>query len=170
MVADSAVSDSGPLIHLFEIGRLEALLIVGTLLIPPEVSKEIGRGSSPVRVGDMKRAEVRSLGPEGKDRAAALCGRFGLDLGEAEAIALCLENSIKLVFTDDLDARYVASKMKLDPHGSVGILLRAYSQGTLSQEEVLQSLDDLSTMSSLYVTSELVKQAKKAVNEYRKPI
>ncbi len=162
-MADTAVSDAGPLIHLSEIGRLEALGIVGNVLVPPEVATELTKGPSPMQLAGLDWMEVRNLGPRGKDQAAFVCRRFGLDLGEAEAIALCMETSTKLIFTDDLDARDAARRVKLDPHGSVGILLRAYRRGLLSQENTIQSLEDLGSKSSLYLTADLVRRAVQAV-------
>ncbi len=167
MVAEIAVSDTGPFIHLFEIGHLETLRIADTILIPPKVNQELMKGSTLVESGHLERVEVRDLGRRGRDRAAALSRRYRLGLAEAQAISLSLESGVRLILTDDLDAREAARSLGLDPHGSVGILLRAFRQGMLSQEDAIQAIEGLNSKSSLYLTSDLAKRATEAIRTYR---
>ena len=166
MGTETAVSDTGPLIHLSEVGRLMALGIVSKLLLPAEVSRELKSGEPCVEVSDYEWMEVTALGRGGEDCAAAVSRRYGLGLGEAEAIALSLERGVRLIFTDDLNARTVAKSLDLEPHGSIGILLRAYREGILSQAETIQSVRDLNVKSSLYLASDLTNRAIRAVREY----
>ncbi len=95
--------------------------------------------------------------------AAVFVRRWGLQMGEAEAIALSLELGVPLIFTDDLDARAVAKRYGLSSHGSVGILLRAYREGILKEVEVIDGLRNLHLRSSLFITLDLVKRAVESV-------
>lgn len=165
---DNAVSNTGPILHLSEIGYLKALRIVKNVLVPPEVWRELKRSKIRGELEKVKFIKTAELGKRGKDFASLLVRKYALDLGEAEVIALAKESGIDLVFTDDLDARDAAKQIKLDPHGSVGILLRAYREGILTQKEAIDALQKLHSDSSLYITSDLVNLAVEAVKKHKR--
>ncbi|MBC2697388.1 MAG: hypothetical protein HF976_03350 [ANME-2 cluster archaeon] len=56
--------------------------------------------------------------------------------------------------------------MGMQPVGSIGILLRAYREWIISYDDTTKALRDLLDISSLYVTSRLIQNAKKALKEY----
>jgi len=163
MAGELAVSDSGPIVHLFEVGELNSLRIVRRLLIPPEVARELKKGECAAELAKLDWIEERSLTGRAVDRAAGIARKWGLQLGEAETIALSLELGVGLIFTDDLEARAAAKGLGLEPHGSVGILLRAYRENILSADEAIAALRGLHSKSSLYITLDLVKRAVEAV-------
>lgn len=165
-MAAEAVSDTGPLIHLSQIGRFDSLRIVDRLLIPPEVEDEFKRGGSPRKLEELDIIEVRRIKGEQADSTGALARKYGLGLGEAEAIVLSKRENVSLFFTDDLDARRTARMWGLEPHGSIGILLRACRDGILSKEKTVASVRDLHSDSSLYLTSDLVERAIEAVKKF----
>lgn len=100
------------------------------------------------------------------DLAAWMAVRHELGLGEAEAISLCKTKKIKLLLTDDLDARIAAESEGLEAHGSIGILLRAFREGFLTDNQTIKSLQKLESDSSLFITHPLIQQAIKAVKKY----
>jgi len=55
-----------------------------------------------------------------------------LDKGEASAIALCLEIDDALLILDDFKAREVAEKLRLNFTGTLGIILRAKTDGIIA--------------------------------------
>lgn len=160
---DNAISNTGPILHLSEINYLKALRIVKNVFVPPEVWRELKRGKIGGELEKAKFIKTVELGKRGKDLASLLVRKYALGLGEAEAIALSKERGIDLIFTDDLDARDVAKRMELKPHGSVGILLRAYREGILTRKKTIDALHKLYSDSSLYITSDLINLAVKAV-------
>ena len=120
------VSDSSPLIHLSQIGRLSLLReLFGGLLIPPAVYREVvveGRGRPGSReVKEASWIDVVEVRNEHLKRILQLL----LDEGEAEAIVLALETSASLVLLDGLEARLQAKRLGLRVTGTLGILLRA---------------------------------------------
>ena len=141
-----AVLDSGPFIHLKEINALKALKIF-ELHAPIEVSEET-RGLQGIKCS--------TKAVKNKTMIGLLNAQFGLGFGEAAAIALCKESEIELLLTDDLDARIAAKKFGLVPHGSVGILLRAFKKEVFSKKETIELIRMLKTGSSLYITNDLV--------------
>jgi len=158
-----AVSDTGPLLHLSEIQCQNALDIVQQLLVPPEMNLELRK-----RQVALDRIQVIGLTAKGKDRSKILVQEYSLDLGEAEAIALALQEQISLFLTDDLDARTTAKKYNLEVHGTLGILARAYREGIFSKEETFSKIDLLYNSSSLFITKGLVLDIKRTIEEFKK--
>jgi len=150
-----AVLDSGPFIHLKEINDLKALKVFG-LRAPIEVSEET-KGLRGIKCG------IQAV--KNKTMIGLLNAQFGLGFGEAAAIALCKELGIELLLTDDLDARTVAKKFGLLPHGSVGILLRAFKKKIFSKKETMGLIRNLKTDSSLYITNDLIEYVMQEVQK-----
>ncbi|ATZ61392.2 MAG: hypothetical protein BME93_04765 [Methanosarcinales archaeon Met12] len=161
MARTKAVSDTGPIIHLNEIDCLDVLKLFD-VVIPLEVESEVKN------MGILFKVKTQRLTKKEKNRAAMLVRKYGIDLGEATAIALAEHSGIKLFFTDDLDARLVADRFNLEPHGSVGILLRAFREGILTKEEVEKKVTELETGSSLFITHDLVRETIREIERYEK--
>ncbi|MDO8625633.1 MAG: hypothetical protein Q7R47_06120 [Candidatus Diapherotrites archaeon] len=141
-----AVSDTGPLIHLREIGALDALKIF-SIIVPPEVKEELKTIPKGIVVQDGFDNDLVSI----------LINTYRLDLAESQAIALAKTLRINLFLTDDLDARTTAAKLGLEPHGTIGILLKAYRHNIFSKQQTIQFIQRLKTDSTLFITSDLIK-------------
>ena len=136
------VSDSSPLIHLSQIGRLNLLKdLFHELLIPPAVYHEVvieggGRpGSEEVREASWIRVvEIR-------DKHLKRLLQFLLDEGESEVIVLALEVKASLVLLDDREARLQAKRLGLRVTGTLGVLLRAKKLRLI--ESLREELDKL---------------------------
>lgn len=155
-----AVVDTGPIIHLPEVNCLSALNIFKKIILPMEVMNELKKTPS------VSQVEVARLNEKEKDLAAWIAVKYELDLAEAEAIAICKARKINLFLTDDLDARIAATVQGLEPHGSVGVILRAFRECILTKEQTTKALKGLETNSTLFITRSLVQQAIDAVNKY----
>lgn len=165
-MAAEAVSDTGPLIHLSQIDELESLKIMDRLLVPSEVENEFRKGDSLKKLDELGIIEVKQVKGKLADSAGAMARRYKLDLGEAEAINLAEKEGISLLFTDDLDCRRTAMTRGLEPHGSVGILLRAYRDGIISKEKAVTKIRELHSDSSLYLTSDLTKRVIESIEKF----
>lgn len=154
-----AVSNTGPIIHLSEVGYFHCLRIVENLLIPKAVESEIRSKNAPGK-NELRNAgwiTTKELGGVQKEKADKIAKDFGIELADAEAIVLAKTNDIKLLFTDDKSAREIAGYYDLEVHGSAGILARAYRSKILSYEEVKEALERLHRDSSLYITDRVYK-------------
>ena len=101
-----------------------------------------------------------------RDYVKFLMQQFELQLGEAAAMALAMREKVKLFFTDDLTARIAAKRLGLEPHGTLGLLLRAFREKRLSKEEAIRSLYAL-RQTSLFITSDLIRWAVLEVKKYK---
>jgi uncharacterized protein len=142
----SVVSDTSPILNLAIIGQLDLLhRQFVEVVIPAAVLDELKietdlPGSNLVR-GALSANWLRAL--ELRDSAASRALMLDLDSGEAEAIALALQEGIGRVLIDEHDARTVARRLGLTPVGLLGVLLAAKRIGDLdSVEKTMRKLQD----------------------------
>lgn len=154
----AAVLDTGPLIHLEQVGFSKALDIIEEIFLSDEVIRELG-SRSPLP----KNAARKGLEKSAKDLATLLEEEYGIGSGESTAIALARQEGVQYLFTDDLDAREVARQYGLEPHGTLAIVTRAYRERVLSRAEAIDCIDKLSSESSLYLTSDRVRWSRKQI-------
>ncbi len=159
---NKAVSDTGPLLHLSEIHFSKALSIFSSLLVPQEVAFELKKAKVPIT----KKIRVINLHAQSKDTTKLLTNQHGLDMGEAEAIALALQEKISIFLTDDLDARQVAKIFHLEVHGTIGIILRAYREKIIDKKSALEATHTLKTASSLFITQDLINEVLRAIEDF----
>ena len=162
-MGSKAVSNTGPIIHLTEINLIRILTIFQNITIPEEVKKELIKNNVPIP----KRIKITKLKPESKDKTKILTNEYNLDLGEAEAISLALQEKVDYFLTDDLDARQIAKEFKLETHGTIGIILRAFKEKIISKEKTIEKIKELKTNSSLFITQDLISEVVESVKNFR---
>ena len=105
-----------------------------TIHIPPEVWRETTGSSKPFGVREAQ--QVRTDGwlivqsPQDVGKVATL--PFNLQPGETEALALALELPGSLLLVDDAQGRRVAAALGIRYTGTLGVLLRAKTEGKIS--------------------------------------
>lgn len=129
---DTWVLNASPLIAL---GRVQCLGLLDDLapaiLIPDKVLKEIEAGS----LKDPDTAAILGwAGPFRAPRVPVPDSVAGWDLGagEAQVIALCLQDRSRQAVLDDGDARRCALTLGVSMIGTLGILLQAKRKGLIS--------------------------------------
>ena len=165
-MANKVISDTGLLIHLSEIDLIKALDAFKEIYIPEDVNNELKRNRIDKNV--FNNVKIANLGPKFKDVAEIMVNKFSLDLGEAQAIALSLQEKADYFLTDDLDARTVANAHNIEAHGTVGIILRAFREKIINKKLALEKINELYTSSSLFITRDLIDQIIKSINEFKK--
>lgn len=156
-----AVADAGPLIHLAEIGRLSLFDIFEKVHIPNAVWQET-IGQQRVAQQDLEQSMrfVRHGIPQQAIRKFIETEALThLHAGEKEALYLCSTNATLTILTDDLAVRTSAKHLKIQPVGSLGIVVRTYRQQQLSLAEARAMLEALYATSSLFVTRTIVDLA-----------
>ena len=155
------VADSGPLIALARIGRLDLLpRLVHRVVIPPAVAAEIRDGGD--RPGAREVAAAAWIHVEQPD--AVLARSYGLfvDAGEAEAIALAVQTEGSLILLDDRLARRLAERLGIARIGTVGVLVEMRRRDWFpSLRRELESL----VAQGIHLRQEVIDTALKAVGE-----
>jgi len=143
-----AVADTGPLIHLDEIGAIDLLSAVDGLVIPQTVYEELEAGTVPPALGNLEYEIVEADTTE---------LAVDLDPGETAALAVATERSAVLL-TDDLEARDAANNFSIEVHGSIGVIVLAYHRDQLTKSKAAELMRTLQTETSLFITDAVVEQ------------
>jgi predicted nucleic acid-binding protein len=133
------VVDTSPLIFLAKLDRLDLLRkSAEEVLVPAAVIEEVRAypDEASRKIEDALGSWLREAKVEGRQVVDVLLA--DLDFGEAEVIALAHEMAAERIVMDDLDGRRFARRLKLEPIGTLGLLLAAHLRGDLSslREEI----------------------------------
>jgi len=163
-----AVSNSGPLIHLANVGLIDFLFrLYDKILIPESVHDEVvikgkKEGYSDAIIIEQaisdNKIEVKKVKIGNKEFISSK-----LHQGELHAIKLTLNSKTKLILLDDEEVRIFARKLNLKVKGTLGILIDLVKNGYLELENALYYLRELNSIMYLssdvynYVADELKK-------------
>ena len=161
-----AIANSSVLIALSLIGQLNLLnkRFPEGILIPQAVWREVVEAAQG-RPGSAEVASaswIRACSVEDRDLVSVL--RIELDEGEAEAIALCREQSTGQVLLDEKDARRVARRLGLMVLGTVGLLIWAKRRGLVAS--LREQLDALQIQGKFRLSQSGYHEALRAVGEH----
>ena len=124
------VVDTTPIISLALIQQLHLLeSLYGEVLIPTAVAAEIRAGGTRAGAAELNKASyIRTVPLQDPQRALLLSD---LDRGEAEVIALGIEQKADLLIIDEQLGRRHAQRLGLPITGVLGVLLKAKQLGYL---------------------------------------
>jgi predicted nucleic acid-binding protein len=157
----AAVLDSGPVVHLDELGQLDLLEDFSDRIVPEAVLRETER----LRPGWLTRvhAACRTMKADTVD-IQPLVAAFALHAGEAEAIALARRRRDTCVMLcDDAAARLAAVQIGIRVHGTLGVLLRSLRLGRRSKAEVLTLLSGIPSKTTLFIRPSLLEAIREEV-------
>jgi predicted nucleic acid-binding protein len=148
------VSNTSPLINLAWIEQLELLReLYGTVHIPQAVWHEIVvQGAGQPGAKEVSRADwIEVCAVENKHLVLAL--HQELDAGEAEAIALALQQQAGLLLMDERLGRETARYFGLNYTGVIGVLIEAKHKRLISS--IKEYLDTLRTQAGFHISQPL---------------
>jgi predicted nucleic acid-binding protein len=148
------VSNTSPIINLAWIGQLELLReLYGVIHIPEAVWHEIvAQGAGQPGAKEVSSADwIKVCAVENKHLVLAL--HQDLDAGEAEAIALALEQQAGLLLMDERLGRETARYFGLNYTGLIGVLIEAKHKGLIGS--IKEYLDKLRTMAGFHISQPL---------------
>ena len=157
------VTDTGPLLHLGEAGALDLLPRVGAASLGPMVLAELRAHAPTLWPGRLPEwLKLHTLSQAAQQRAMGWRQAGLLHGGEAEALALALELAPDWFLTDDAAARLMAESLKVETHGSLGVVLWAAANKLVARAEAeayLSALED----SSLWISPRVRRVARAAL-------
>ena len=153
------VCDSGPIIHLREAHALDLIRNCGSVLIPQTVLVETTSRGAPLPswIGTQR------VGAESLREVAILIQSAGLHRGEAECIVLAHRTQADWFITDDASARYCATNIGLEVHGSLGIVLYNAAMGLIERTRAKNVLKVI-RQGSLYLSDHVFERAMNALD------
>lgn len=158
------VSNTSPILNLALVGKLELLeQQFGEIIIPQAVLDEFRLSEDLPGTGYISAAlsegwlSVKAL----SDRHKANLLERELDKGESEVISLALELNAELLLIDERDARRVCKSLNLNVTGVIGILIKAYKTGALT--DLQQTINDLKEQAGFYISDTLITEINKNI-------
>jgi len=145
------VLDASTLILIAKVEVLELFLARSKLqvAIPVEVEKECCVSKKSLDVLIIRKAldesRIKVIDIENRRLVTKLRGDFGLGRGEAEAIALALEEKAQIVGIDDKNGINACKLLGIPFTTAIAILVRMRGKGLLSTSEALAKLAALAT-------------------------
>ena len=150
-----AITDTGPVLHLQEIGRLESLGIFDHLVMPDLVAQELRTCGLDLSNLSMPRLNLSIVTVERAEWSAVASepNQPAIHPADAQVMVLALLNRFQEpVLTDDLALRRRLESQGATVVGSVGILVRAYTTNRLKRDELENAVDALFTSSTLHMS------------------
>lgn len=141
------IFDSSTLILLAKTEILELFIsnFPSRILIPEKVMSEVAAGGEEtplmIRFIEDKRIEVLKVRNDRSQRK--LMQDFNIDIGEAEALILALQEGASLIATDDRNAIRACKMLRLNFVTAIAILIRAFERGLIDKDEALLKLQKL---------------------------
>ena len=170
------VSNSGPLIALARLGRLGLLnQLYDAVLMPPEVYQEVVVNG--LRLGAPDADAVQFLVQQEHIQVAPLdlavddsLMVLGIDVGEAEAIALSRREGADWVLIDNEHARRAARHLGIPCKGTIGILIEAFRKHLLTLNDFELLMHEIKHQPALWISERLCDEALAQVRrESRRP-
>ncbi|GIV80187.1 MAG: hypothetical protein KatS3mg050_4581 [Litorilinea sp.] len=151
----SAVCDSGPLTHLWQIKMWPVFGTFETLHVAEQVSLEVSGHLDLDRMTDLASCALH-IHAVSEQEVELTQRTFPLEVvlqyPDWATLTLARRLTPDLVLTDDLDLRRALEAQGQVPMGSVGLLLRAYKAGLLNTDALNRAIDALFVHSTLYLS------------------
>ncbi len=152
------VCDTTPIISLLKISQLDLLQkLYGEILIPRAVFEEVEAGKEKNYYSDLSKLSwitVVDIANEG-----AVKSFLDLDAGEAESILLATELQADLILLDEKLGRFHAKRLGLKVTGTIGVLVKAKSEGLIPGiKQLLSELQERGVWIGENLKDEIIKQ------------
>lgn len=161
------VSNSGPLIHLAKIDKLNLLKeLFGEVVVPYEVNIEVVDRGKDEGAADafLIESEIEKgwivIDHNTSKNLKEISEKLGTEIGEAAAILLAKKRKCPLLL-DELAARRFAVGLGLEVVGPIGVLIRSAKVQKISKSEALDALNKLARVMRLSV--DIYEDARKTI-------
>lgn len=126
------VSNTTPIVSLLKLNKLDLLHhLYNQIYIPTAVYKEVEAGKDKVYYQNLSKIDWINI--IDIDDKQAVKYFLDLDSGEAEAIVLATELNADLILMDEKLGRHYAKHAELKITGTIGILIKAKSNGFIDE-------------------------------------
>ncbi|WP_395741848.1 hypothetical protein [Prosthecobacter sp.] len=160
------VTDTGPLLHLHQVGAIDLIASMGEIQMTPQVWSELQRHApSLCQTGLPPWLRVITPSANASRQAVKWLQADLLHAGEAEALAYAKEIGADLFLSDDTAARAIGQSLGLQVRGSLGVVLYLAATGILTRERAAQVLDDLEQQSTLWMSAKVRSAAHQALQQ-----
>lgn len=162
-----AVSDTGPVRHLWEIQQQRILTLFSTIYLPNQVKEELSLQDVWQNLDQavLDCFRVESVADSEIQKMSVTKAFTELQPADIAVIALAKSLNPSAVLTDDLDLRKALESLGLTAVGSVGLLIRAFKNGHFGKPELEVLIDGLFTGSTLYLSPAFKQRVRKLIKD-----
>jgi predicted nucleic acid-binding protein len=163
----SAVCDTGPLTHLWQIDLWAAFNAFDMIHLPEQVVREVEQhvelkqlcksAACTLEIHPVSQLQIESI------RRSTLSSSFMLQAADLAVLVLTQKFKPDFTLTDDLTLRRVLEEQGHTPMGSVGLLLYAYKSKLLTRTQLDQAIDRLFVQSTLYLSPQFKSYVRKLI-------
>lgn len=166
MADESAVSDTGPPLHLSEIEQERLLNLFKSVTIPEDVKIELTRHGAFNRIARIlnDRLLVETITQAELDKQYQLMTDLKVHKTDLSIAVLAARLLPDLVLTDDLELRKGLEVQSFMVVGSVGVLVRAFKADQLTKAQLQNCFDRLFDGSTLYLSKGFAVYVRKLLN------
>ena len=165
----SAVSNSGPLIHLAKAGLLD-LIGIYDVVVPVEVKHEVVDRGKEKGFTDallieraLEEGWIRVINVNVSAEFAKAAEIAGLHEAEISVVYHAYKNNMTALL-DDEAARAFARGLGIEVRGSLGLLIEGLKKGLISRSEAIKGLDDLSQI--MYLSSDVYRLVMREIEKF----
>jgi len=163
-----AIADTGPFLHLTEIGQLDILNIFDRLKVPNLVAVELDAYGVDLSTRKFPHIEFVNVEESQWQQVISSSKHLAIHPADAQVFVLAQSNNfLKLVLSDDLDLRRLLESHNATVVGSVGLLVRAYKLGRLEYDALAESINALFTNSTLYISRAFKVYVEKLIEDLK---
>lgn len=164
----TVVADTGPFLHLTEIGCIDFFNVFEKIIVPTSVRQEYLKHKESITPDffNLKNIENEIADLDEIQKFKKKYNLNKLHSGEIECLYFCKKLSINILSTDDLAVRNIVKELDIVPVGSLGIILRVYREGVITKQQAENHLYELYEKSSLFVTKTVVDLVVERLKKY----
>jgi predicted nucleic acid-binding protein len=160
------VTDTGPLLHLHQVGAADLLPRLGEIHVTPTVWSELQHHAPSLASSGLPSwMQLSQPSASASVQASQWLNAQVLHPGEAEALAYASEIQADIFLTDDTAARTMGESLGLHVRGSLGVVLFAAATGHLDHIGCMKVLSDLEHHSTLWMSGRVKAAARQAVSQ-----
>jgi predicted nucleic acid-binding protein len=163
---ESAVADTGPILHLTKIGQESLFSIFEKVFISEQIRAELERYdifnkitavmSDSIIIERVSRQEI--------DEQSKILSRFKIHQSDLSVAVLAQRILPDVVLIDELELRKGLEIQGYTVVGSLGILFRAFKHGRLTKSELRISIDQLFNDDTIYLSRSLRNHVYKMID------
>jgi len=153
-MTDEAISDTGPILHLNEIDKLDSLNIFERLHVTGLVANELNSYGIDVLTLHLKtQFSLVDVDDEKRFQEINKLITKPIHPADTEVFILARDKNYSIpLLTDDLTLRRQLEQQGALVIGTIGILVKAYHNKLMNREELERAIDSLFEESTLYIS------------------
>lgn len=164
---NKAITDTGPPLHLNQIGYIRLLKVFDTLLVSTQVKEELQEYGIWHCLTKEKAVHLQeeTIIDDEITKEQNRWKDLTLHRADVSVLVLVQRTADALALTDDLVLRRAMESLGRVVVGSVGIVIRGYREKRLSKDELYKCVDLLFNDSSLYLSRIFRDRVQKLIEE-----